>query len=303
MLPVACTPTSTAPKFDNPRPWHDVAASYERLEYESAIYDTSNGDRVKIADGTLVFTLTEQFETEGTVGYSKLETAFSITYNESAPELDCGKTDTIESAVEFQTDSLITRRSTKTVTLAERTGRTDLSYAVSADYFAGTAERTMYGEKSELDVEQGMYYDNEMLYFLARATPIAAGGQTAFYSTNLFDSFLNGKITTYNTATRTASEISTLYFDAWVADFGVQSEQSDTDETVYPVKCFSTDIGINASKSGPTYKVHYSQEPFVKNGKSHAKIPLMIAYPQYSGAAQVRMNEYRLVSCSFEKSE
>ena len=313
----ACTPTVKV-VFDEVKPWHDSAASYERLVFDTAIYDTTDeNSHVTIATGKLTFELTENFETtaEG-VPYTKIEMTSTVTYNDSAPEKDRGLTDTISSYVDFQSSGLAARRSEKNVTLADRAGVENLSYTVTADYFGThTATRKMLasGEEKSLNIEQrgSGYYDNEMLFYLARATKMGAGSQASFSAVNLFDSFIGKKpkLVNYSFAVNTSKSPSVIVFadddKNWVKNFGVEPVTSDDGTVTYPVPCYFTSIALSATKAGQPYVVHFSQNPF-KQGeegseKSHGKIPMKISYSEYTETTRTRFTEYTLTELSFEK--
>ncbi|MCM1368347.1 MAG: hypothetical protein NC184_06035 [Roseburia sp.] len=313
---VGCSSGITV-SFDTERPWHDTGASaavfaYEKLGYDVAIYDTSDGtddeSRVKIASGSLVYTLEERPRTDDTAAHTYLDMAFSVTYNDSAPELDRGLTDTITSSTVFRTDSLATSRMEKTVALADRTGTDNLSYVIEADYFGThTAKRiwTKDGTVDTMSVPQSSYNDNEMAIFLARATALSAGVSNNFYMTNIFDSFINGSFTEYTMVA--AAEKSTVSVDIgdWVKDCGVQPAKADDDSVIeprtYPISCYDVNIRTTATKHGPPYRVMYSENPFKIGEKEHKKIPVKIQYNQYSGGKVSVVTEYTLTSCAFDK--
>ncbi len=312
---------STAPSvvFDSTRPWHDAdtpstAYSYEKLEYSVKIYDTTAGsgeaERKEIADGSASFTLDEA-HADGTIGYTHLDTAFTVTYNADAGETDGGLTDKMTSHVEFQTDSLTAKYMTKTVTLAPREGKTDLSYTVTADYF-GThkAERVMYGKTDTLDIPQGTYNDNEMMFHLARATPLALGASPVFYMTNIFDSFINGSLTKYSMTASCGKELIDVKVSESIAKLVcVPPEETEKDESEAKnadgaddtaVSCYPVSVMISDAEHGPPYSVFYSEKPFKIGEKIHTKIPVKISYSEYSGSKPYRVTEYILTSCAFQ---
>lgn len=315
MLLGACTQAPVV-TFDEVKPWHDSATSYERLVFDTVIYDTSDENSyVTIATGKLTFELTENYETTADgVPYTKIEMTSTVTYNNSAPEKDRGLTDTVTSFVDFQTSGLAARKSEKTVALADRAGVENLSYTVTADYF-GThiATRTMLasGETKTLELEQrgSGYSDNEMLFYLARATKIGAGTQTTFNAVNLFDSFTGKKpkLVNYSFKVSASKDPSVLVFDAdkaWVTGFGAEPAENEDGKITYSVPCYYTAIALNATKSGQPYVVHYSQNPYTvgegENAKSHGKIPMKIGFNEYTGTSRTRLTEHTLTEISFE---
>lgn len=292
--------------FETDRPWHSGEMSYEKLDYIVNVYDYENGadsDRTLVADGTLGFTLNEKRAEADTVGYTSLDMAFSVTYNESAAEIDRGKTDTITSSTEFQTDSLVTSKMTKTVSLADRAETTNLSYTVTADYFGDkkmTRTFVATNETASLDIPTGSYYDNEMMFFLARATSMSENSSVYFTMTSPFDALLNNKLETLTMIAGTKAETVAIDVGDFVSGYGVESVTAEDGTVSYPVKCYETSITKNATKSGPPYVVYYSAVPFTIDGKEHKKVPVKISYTEYTGNKVRRMTEYTLSGCAFD---
>lgn len=293
--------------FETERPWHSGELSYEQLDYAVSIYDYENGadsERTLVADGTLGFTLNEKRADAATVGYTSLDMAFSVTYNNSAAEADRGKTDTITSSTEFQTDSLVTSTMTKTVALADRENVTNLSYTVTADYFGEkktTRTYTATNETASLDIPTGSYYDNEMMFFLARATAISEGSSVYFTMTAPFDAFINNKLQVLNMVVATKAETAAIDVGDFVSGYGVEATTAEDGAVSYPVKCYETSISKSATKSGPPYVVYYSATPFTIGGKEHKKIPVKISYTEYNGNKVRRVTEYTLTGCAFDR--
>lgn len=303
--------------FDTERPWHDTGASaavfaYEKLDYDVAVYDTSEGesdeDRIKIASGTLVYTLEERPRTDESAAHTYLDMNFAVTYNDSASEKDRGLTDTITSNTVFRTDSLATSKMKKTVTLADRADTENLSYIVEADYFGThTAKRKWLkdGTEDTMSVPQASYNDNEMAVFLARATAISAGASNNFYMSNIFDSFVNGSFTDYTMVAATAKSTVDLDIGDWVKGCGVQPKKENdviVEPRTYPVSCYEVAIQTTAAKHGPPYRVYYSENPFKIGEREHKKIPVKIQYSQYLGGKPSVVTEYTLISCAFENA-
>ncbi len=306
----ACSPTPTSPTFDSTLPWHDAGksgASYEKLDFTAAVYDTREGSaddvRVKIADGSLSFELTEDSRTDGDKRYSSLVMSFSVTYNDRAPEADRNKTDTISSTTEFATISLVTSKMHKEVKLADREGTESLSYTVDADYFdTHRAAIDFRGKQSTIEIPSGTFYDNETMFYLARATALGAGASTSFYMNNLFDCFLSGGFTNLTMMASTDGSLNTVNIGDWVKDFGIEGVTDENNVTAYPVSCYNTQIAMNSDKHGPPYFVLYSEKPFVSGEKEHKKIPVFISYSEYERGKVVRVTEYTLNGCSFDKN-
>lgn len=304
---VGCSTEQAESAFDNPLPWNDSASgSYERLDYTTAIYDTTKGDsesaRVRIADGSVRFELAES-----TDGYTRIDMSFTVTYTAAAPAPDAGLTDTITSSVEFASNSLAARRMHKELNLADREGQVNRSYTLDADYF-GTHTATYLATKTEnatpqtIALPQDTCRDNEMMFYLARAQGVGASSSTMFRMVNVFDSFNTGDLTQYEMTVAGNENTTTIDVGDWVSAFGVTAVTNEaTGATSYPVSCYTTTISINDEKHGPPYIVLYSENPFKQNGVEHRKIPVSISYSEYLGSSPVRYTEYTLSGCSFAK--
>ncbi len=294
--------------LDTPSPWHDGSNSYERLVYDVTIYNGTGDDRETLANGSLAFTL-EEFSGGATAfGYSTLDMDFTVTYTDKAAESERGLTDTVTSRVEFLTDSLHASKSSKTVAVAKREGVADLSYKIEADYMnEHSATVTMTGGEedviSNIAIPSGTYYDNEMMFYLARATKLAAGGSCAFKMVNLFDSYNTGKFTDYNMVASVDEDIASVEIGDWVKDYGVEPVTNEETLAVsFPIPCYYTSVYINDTRHGPPHYVYYSEKPFVSDGKTHNKIPVFMHYSEYYGSLLSRYTEYKLTSCSFVKT-
>lgn len=311
-----CSNEQAESAFDNPLPWHDdisisPSGSYELLTYSTCVYDTSKGadedKRVQIADGAMTFTLTETTTVDGTV-FTTLKMDFTLTYNDEAGAgEDAGKTDTISSTVEFENNSLAVKSSVKTVTLANRDGKANQSYSITADYFGShTATFTQTAMENAaprtMSLPANASHDNEMMFFLARAQGLGKGSSTNFKMINLFDSFTTNSLTEYTMTVTGNESMRTVDIGDFVKDFGVEAvTNEETGETTYPVSCFYTSIAISGELSGPPYIVYYTENPFTQGERKHSKIPVIISYSLYNGSSPYRFIEYTLTSCSFEK--
>ena len=303
----ACSTETPESGFDSPLPWHANAAAYEKLDYTVAVYNTTKSvdesKREKIADGTMSFVLDE-----GAVsGYTSLNMSFTVTYlNTEAAGADAGLTDTITSNVTFEPNSLAASYMEKTVTLADRKGQVNNSYAITADYF-NTHKATFKYIKQEGAKEKSRRLpedasrDNEMMFFLARAQDLKAESSTNFKLINLFESFLQNETVEYRMSVNCTSTRKTDLGD-WVKDFGIQAVTDEKDNTTsYPVNCYATTISINDEKHGPAYYVLYAKDSFTLNGAEHKKLPVKIDYSSYQNSKPYRHTEYKLSAVSFAK--
>lgn len=305
---VACSTETAESSFDNPLPWHVSDSSYEKLEYTVAIYDTrkseKESERVKIADGTMTFTLEEGADQ----GYTKLDMDFTVTYLDiDNAGVDAGLTDKINSTVSFEPNSLAAKSMDKTVTLADRKDTKNLSYEIHADYF-GTHKATFkysYPEDAKVktrSLPKDICRDNEMMFFIARAQSMSKESSTNFKMVNLYDSFNTGKITEYRMVVNGTSERKVDLGD-WVQDFGIKAVTNEkTGKTTYPITCITTSIGISDEKHGPAYTVLYAKDKFTAGAGEHKKLPIKISYSTYSSSNPYRMTTYTLTSCAFSKT-
>ena len=304
---VACSTEIAESAFDSKLPWHASDSSYEKLDYTVAVYNTEKGEsedkRVIIADGTLSFTLEEGKQN----GYTMLYMDFSVTYrNEELAGADKNKTDKITSTVYFEPNSLAASAMQKTVNLADREGKKNLSYAVTADYFDTHRALFKYtkqdGAKEKTRrLPRNAVHDNEMLFFLARAQGISKSSSTNFKMLNLYDTFNTGELAEYRISVTGSSERKVNIGD-FVKDFGIQAV-TEEGVTAYPVTCITTTLAINAEKHGPSYTVLYAKDAFKQGAEEHKKIPIKMDYSSYQGSNPYRHTSYTLSACSFAKAE
>lgn len=310
-LLTACSTQPVESAFENPRPWQDDISiarngSYEKLDYAVTVYDTTAGvaddKRIAIAVGTMSFELTESIANE----YTTLDMRFSVTYNDGAPEIDRGLTDTVSSTVRFSTGSLAAQYMQKTVTLADRAGVKNLSYTVTADYHGNQTATLTTNDQTEaatLPLSKNTCRDNEMMFYLARAQAIAPETSTMFRMINVYQSFVAGKTTEYTLYAQTSAEKTSVNIGDFVKDCGVAAVTDEaTGEVSYPVSCYSVNIGRSGTEAGPPYNVLYSENAFTIGEKSHKKIPVKISYSEYKNNRAFRATEYVLSACSFDKN-
>lgn len=305
---VACSTETAESAFDSPLPWHVSDASYEKLEYNVAIYNTQKsekeGEREKIADGTMTFTLEEGKEQ----GYTMLGMNFTVTYLKTdSAGADAGLTDKIESTVFFEPNSLAAKSAYKKVDLADRKDQKNLSYEINADYF-GTHKATFKYFKQDGAKEKTRKLphdtcrDNEMMFFAARAQKLSKSSSTNFKMINLYDSFNTGKTVEYR-ITVTGSSERKLDIGDWVQNYGIKAVTDEkSGKTTYPVTCYTTSLMINDEKHGPSYSVMYAKDAFTVGSAEHKKLPVKIDYSSYTGSNPYRLTTYTLTSCSFSKT-
>ncbi len=274
----ACTGSAVPLSVDNPPPWSNAntETAYEKTVY--SIKKVDNASNEVIAEGTLTYVL--EFDHKGennNFNYSRLTMDMSVTYNDKAPEVDRGKTDTLHSKVIFQSDALVPQYSEKTVSLALRSGVNDNSYTLKNDYSTQKSELSMAGkEPSVIDFTGKSFvnvYDNEMLYYVVRSfSDIKAGGSNTFTLANFFDMHVKNKFSTYSMRFTCGEEGSeeTVYlpFKGTFLD-----EQGSA--TVLKVS-----VSINESLSGPPTELYYSMTPF-KTGENTTTKKVLVSFKTY----------------------
>lgn len=307
----ACSSDPVESAFDDPLPWHDGAASYEKLEYRVDVYDTGPGfeedKRVAIGSGELCFEL-QELAADTTITMS-----YTVTYFEDADVTEKGCTDTASSLVTFHTNSLAAKTMTKDVTLADRNDdKPNLSYHVEANYFSDDRSTEQVAkmrytkqegaEEKSMALPREICRDNEMMFYLARAQSVGVSSSTTFDMINVFDCFVLGEVTEYKMVVAGASETGTLDLGDWVKDFGVKAvTDEESGKTSYPIGCIKTTVGINSERGGPGFMVYFSEQSFKSGDKEHKKMPVQITYSMYSGSQPYRTTVYTLKNCSFEK--
>ncbi|MDE7405443.1 MAG: hypothetical protein K2M89_01035 [Clostridiales bacterium] len=305
---VACSTETAESSFDSPLPWHVSDSSYEKLEYTVEIFNTEKSEkeseRIKIADGTMTFTLEEGADQ----GYTKLDMDFTVKYsNVDGAGNDAGLTDKIESTVSFEPNSLAAKSMYKKVTLADRKDSKNLSYEITADYFDTHKATFKYflqeGAKQKTrSLPKDTCRDNEMMFFVARAQKLSKDASTNFKMINLYDTFNSGETVEYR---MTVACTSTRKIDLkeWVQEYGIAAvENEKTGETTYPVNCYTTTLQINDDNHGPEYTVMYAKDAFKVGEDEHKKLPIKISYSSYNGSKPYRLTTYTLSACSFTKA-
>ncbi len=254
---VACS-TTTEEVMVNPNlPWSPEdrpETAYEKVTYG---IEKKTASGTLIASGEMTYTLdfdhSEDVNGE-TMYYSKLTMDMFMEYNDSAPEADRGKRDTVSSSVVFHTTSLLAQRSEKTAVLADREGQTNYSYHLVNDYKTSTSTLTMKGETSTIDFKKKSMlnvYDNDMMFYVLRSfTDLELGKSNTFNIASFFDMHINGTFATTGMTFSCASEpeATTLPVEGYL-----------TDGSVSLVK---VSLKIDSDMSGTPIVLKYSLTPF-----------------------------------------
>lgn len=295
---VSCAGSGFTLTFDNPSPWSG-STKYERTAYNVSMYKNPNSETpLTIASGTMVYTIEEDYRSTGTIKYSRLSSDFSITYNESADEIDRGKTDTIHAEVIFQTEGLINSTMAKTITYAPREGQDNRDAIIACDYFAGNASVKIGDDDAKtLKFTGGSYYDSNMIYMLARAQAMAVGTVYNFYSTSVPDSVESGKIAN-ETLNATVSEGEYIDMGNLAALFPAKEDETREGNKVLSKGCT---IARTVANSGPPFIAYYSDNDCVIDGVKHSKIMTRLSTYAYAGQTLDTRTDYVLSDVSYTR--
>ena len=262
---VGCTPEQAGVDPVSPAPWvydSNPANAYEKSTYK--IVKTDKTTNTVIAEGQLTFTIAPVVgETDG-IDLSTFTTAFSLTFNNNAPEVDRGKTDTVASSVTFSSISLAPRYSEKTVTLADRDGVQNQSYTLVNDYVAGVSTLQMPGA----NVNSTLYfngknlvnvYDNDCIYTYLRAYPGMGNSKSGrFKISSFFDMHFNGSFSPLKMLFATGDSSSEI-----TANIGATLGEKYLGDSSGNVTAFKLELSVDSEQSGPPRHLYLSKSPFV----------------------------------------
>lgn len=248
--------------------------------YEKCVYKVEKVNAVTnqtVATGTLTYTVDyDHTAAENNLVYSSLTADFTITYTDEAAELDRGKTDTVFSKTVFLASALTPAYSEKTVTLANREGKTNESYLIKTDYAAATStldwtacdkpDSTLsFSGESLSEV-----YDNETLYYTLRAfNHMKSSGSVHYFKVaSMLDCHLKGKFEPtsikFSTNAEGYEEALTLpALSAYLDEAG-------------SLMAITATVSVDDSLSGPPIEVKYSATPF-KTGESSSTGKVMVS--------------------------
>lgn len=220
-----------------------------------------------------------------------------------------GAPETINSCAVFDRYTLAAKFTYRETNLAHAPGD-DLNHKMWVDYTGDVlgkrVARIQYApytsDVKESSVKSGEYYDNEYLYYYARALKStdggAAGSQTIKF-TLPYENLLKGKKvkTRSLVATTTADDAALPYAGFSDAEFNsvydlfnldsMSAEQKADDENKYKIAACSS-LELNEKKSGPPVIVYYSRYPIRENREkslqSMSKVLLQIRTYSYGGS-------------------
>jgi len=252
-------------------------SSFEYIEYSIQKTDlvvNKYGKEAEaiIAEGTLNFTL--KFDGNST---NHLDMNFEITYNNLAPEIDRGKTDSIVASAEFSRISLSPLASYRKVTVAPRDDKEDLSYEIQADYNSKTATMTTHKDTPQQQVKQikinsnDSTFDNEYLFYLIRSSnQLTLNGQSSFNLSVLYDSFSNGSFLAHPMVAVAAAQPTYVT----VKDSVANDIQGITDEDgKNNINALQVNIGMGYNiNNGPAIVTMYSTDNFFIDGQNNVYV-------------------------------
>ena len=233
--------------LDNPQSWSE--AGYESSQY---VVEKKNANGDVLGTGSLVITIDEDevrtnASTSGTK-YSVVTTSFTFTEN--------GVTDTIESSASFIDYSMFCVYSEKTATYGG--DRASKSYSFTCDYetekkavikTGANFENTTILTTNELG---SSIYDNETLYYLARAFNLDEQTYGNFLLTNVYDSYLAGQMHSYDIYYRTETGINLDGFTpTQLSSWGIT-------QTMGKFPAYKVSLSINSTLAGPPVELWYS---------------------------------------------
>lgn len=292
---VGCGAPPPTIELDGVKPW-ETAAMYEKTVYRIDRYrmikvgKETVRDGEPIATGTVEMVLRQGTASAGESAVMEVATDYTLTYvDDERAGIDRGKTDEIETLVTFRKTGMVPLTSYRDVRIAVREDQTDLSYTVSADYAAGTAERRLPG-KAEPDTlsmkNEGTVFDNEQLFYVTRAFKgLEAGASVSFSMVNLHDCFQVG-YQTYAMSVSCAAEKETLYIGEWATALGLESDGNGHAK----VECLKGTIGKTGNLPGPPMTVYYSNQKFSVGADQTAKVIVSIINREYNASAVESFN-------------
>lgn len=283
---------TVALNFDSNRPWRIFSASTsacaEKMEYKVEIYDGTINDLLLTDESSsYVVSLVEGITNVGTetTRTATVDTTLTVKYRDDINTKDSGLIDVIKTQVIFRLDNLSTIYSSRKVILADRAGVENNSYEVVTDYVEKIASIVYHNgtnDTMKLKVSSPMY-DNEMLFYLVRSlSTIKEEKSDMFKIANTYESFIRGKFATYSMKQVTEDLIDVevnkdIYDLVSTANDAYEKQDDQTNQTRYYLTCYRTQIGLNASKSGPSFYSYMSRGAFSKNGTNTTyKVPVAL---------------------------
>ena len=233
--------------LDNPQSWSTTG--YEQSKY-AVEKKNANGDI--LGTGSLIITIdVDEERTNASLSntkYSIVTTSFSFTEN--------GVTDTVVSSASFIDYSMFCVYSEKTATYGGN--RANKSYSFTCDYenekkavikTGANFENTTTLSTQELGAG---VYDNETLYYLARAFNLDEQTYGNFLLTNVYDSYLAGAMHSYDIYYRTEKD---LNLDGFAPS---DLESWGIVQTMGKFPVYKVSLSINNTLAGPPVELWYS---------------------------------------------
>ena len=256
----------------------EAEGTYSTTMYTIAsnIYEWSKWDSLLVSNARLGGYFKDNLATGGKLvstpgAYGLLVTDYSLTYADGSDY--AGKTDSIYSVVLFEYGSLEPVYSEKIAAYST----SDNSYTAVADYVEGRNILTAEGQDAvETKITaSGSVYDNELLYYLLRASSsMSLGGSGTFTMHNAVYGGLNGAQSERSMGFSVASASATIegldpddewlvptYFDD--GDVTYYDGQNDEHEKGYALPAYATTVQLNSQEPGSArHMLYYSAAAF-----------------------------------------
>ncbi|MBO5224327.1 MAG: hypothetical protein J6C23_07440 [Clostridia bacterium] len=301
---VGCTFTPTSNlTMDGTQPWA-IYSGYERCEYKVT---KKSADGTILGEGVLVNTVlihTEANKPEETntdsaeLGiFTTIKSEFSFTTADTLTPI----TDYITSSSTFLTSSCAAIKSEKTVTL---NSNPDLSYRFVADY---EHKKVEYYAKNSSEItktltvpdSEKVIFDNEALYCITRAFNPQEEKEGNFLLTNLYDCYLDNRISSYSVYFRAADTYATqeLFNESnRTLTWNLLTQNSDIVDN--KIECYLAKINRNRSNmSGSPIEMWFTKTPF-KGGKKRVMVKMRSTILTIPSAHVDYTTDYDLISYS-----
>lgn len=250
--------------------------SLSGTNYEKSVFDIVRKDAQNkiLGTGSLTLTLSKSNElSTSTLTYYNLKSELLFTHNN-------GNVDSIVSNAIFESQSVYCVYSDKTVVLQSNPQK---NYAFVCDY-KGQNKVVTYtvGENQEestlstynlLSAHSGAVYDNETLYYLARAFNANSQQYGNFALTNLYDCYLVNNVNTYSVYYRTS-------LDKSLTDF-TQTQLSAWGVSTTFLPTYQVSLSINGDMSGPPVELWYTDPDITFGDGQNKKVLAKIMTTNY----------------------
>lgn len=286
--------------MDGTQPW--AVSNY----YEQCVYKVTkkNAKGVVVGEGKLTTTSrlhTDASDPIGTASDSGVFTTVDSVYTFTPTDSLSVVTDTITSSSTFLTASCAAIKSEKTANISSNP---DLSYRFVADYENKKVDYYMKGSSEitktlTVPNSEKVIFDNEALYYVTRAFNPTEESEGNFLLTNLYDCYVDNRISSYSVYYRSASSYATQ--ELFCESNRNQSWTLFSQNTAIvdnKVECFYVKINRNRSNmSGSPVEMWFAKTPF-KGGKKRVMVKMRTTVLTIPNATTDYTIDYDLISHS-----